>query len=235
MTTTDSAQDPQSSPSMIDLWKQQISALSDPAQADAAIGKIYDSLIALHTDFTQNGQQAQAEQAAQAYNMALAIYESAQQRDVVIAGGAAAIQEAEAQRQKAVDTLEDLLRAIKEGDEDHPALQEYAIDIRNDQEQDTLNDPEVVAGFLENAYDDAVMMADDEQNEQVRRRWDVHFRQADQALGILTGNLIATPEQEALIKQLFDLIPAPEPDPLTEAFRNAGAFTVKEVGRDDDE
>jgi hypothetical protein len=236
MTTTDSHEEtPQSSPSMIDLWKQQVAALSDPDQAAAAIGSIHDGLIGLYNDFIQNGQQDQANQAAQAYNMAVAIFESHQQRDVVIAGGAAAIQEADAQRQEAVDALEGLMQAIAEGDEEHPALAEYASDIRGDQEQVTLNDPYVFEGVMEGAYEDASMMLDEEQNESVTRRWGINYRQADQALGILTGNLIATPEQEALLRQFFALLPTgPIRDPLAETFRNAGAFSPDDAEADDD-
>lgn len=229
MTTTEN----NSQTTALDLWNNQLAGLTDPAQADAAINAIYERLMKLHAGFEKNGMDKQAALVATAYEQALGIYNDLQQRQALIEGGAAAIRESETAREKAVSELKDLLDAIKEGDEEHPLLEKYAQEIREDQHQDTLNDPYVFEGVMEGAFDEATMLLDEQQQEQVRIRWQCHWRQADQIIGILTGNIAAKPEQEALIRQLLETIPSQSPhDPLSQAFHNVGAFTAHPIDPD---
>ena len=229
MTTTEN----NSQTTALDLWNKQLAGLTDPAQADAAINTIYERLMKLHAGFEKNGMDKQAALVATAYEQALGIYNDLQQRQALIEGGAAAIRESETAREKAVSELKDLLDAIKEGDEEHPLLEKYAQEIREDQHEETLNDPYILDGIMEGAYQEAASELDDAQNEAIRKRWDIHWRQADRLLGILSGVIIAKPEQEDLIRQLLATIPSEPPhDPLAHAFHSVGAFHANPIDPD---
>lgn len=189
MTTSNPQQQPEQQPeqaSALTLWNEQIAALADPAQADGAINEIYAGLMDLHSHLTAIGQAEQAAKAAEAYNMALALYNSHQQHSVVVAGGAAAIQETEAARQKAVTELKQLLKAIEDGDEEHPALADYADEIRS-------NEAEFVETMI---FDDL----DIHQTEQVMEAWGFEYDQAASVLMTVFGNMTLTQEQETLFR-----------------------------------
>lgn len=206
MTTSNPQQQPEQQPeqaSALTLWNEQIAALADPAQADGAINEIYAGLMDLHGHLTAMGQSEQAEKAAQAYNMALALYNSHQQHSVVVAGGAAAIQETEAAREQAVVELQQLLSAIEQGDEEHPALAGYAEDIRQSEYENAMYefDDSDNTEYYSEIFDDS-LRAD------IGNTWKVdgHY-QTTSIHEALTGNFTLKKEHAEMLQRIISELP----------------------------
>ena len=221
---TDTQPKPQTA---LDLWNEQLRGLTDPAQSDAAINVIYERLMKLHGNFQKNGMDKQAGQVEEAYNLALSIYNDLQQRQTLIVGGAAAITESDRLRMEAVSNLEVLLTSIKNGDEAHPVLADYAAAIREDEHDETLSDPYTMESLYENAAD----QADEALYEMIMEAWDVSYTHSDSVIALLTGNIKPTPEQKELIQTLLATLPDEKVyqwglvDPLASVARDLGAHS----------
>lgn len=220
MTTTDSQQ------TALDLWTVQTQALANPSLADAAINMIYESLMPLHARLMDSGNVKAADRVEAAYNQAVEIYNMTTQQRVVIAGGDAAIQTLDEQRQQAVTELDQLLTSIRRGDESHPKLSSYAEAIRADEREDTLNDPYV----LESIYEGATEQADEYLYDMIMETWDVPYVSGDAVIALLVGNSDPTDEQRDLILKLFATTQPQivRRDPLAPLLHDLGGHTAED-------
>lgn len=204
MTTSNPQQQPEQQPeqpSALTLWNEHIAALADPAQADGAINEIYAGLMDLHSHLTAIGQAEQAAKAAEAYNMALALYNSHQQHSVVVAGGAAAIQEIEAARQQTAVELRQLLKAIEDLDEEHPALAGYAESIRQDEYEYAMYESEEGnTEYYSEIFDDAV-------REDIARAWKAEGHQSSTIYEALTGNFTLKKTHAEMLQRIISELP----------------------------
>ena len=194
MTTTNNPlpDDPKPTQTALELWTEQLAGLTDPAQADAAINTIYERLMKLHGNFTKNDMTKQAGQVEEAYNLALGIYQDLQQRQVLINGGAAAIEEVQAQRQQSVAELQELIKAIQSGSETHPRLAQYATEIRNDAE----------TWAAEATYENAMDDIDEDLTEAVMSEWDMNENRAHAVVTAVLGRY-RSPSITSEQRQLF--------------------------------
>jgi hypothetical protein len=227
MTQTNPAQQSQTA---LDLWNQQIAGLTNPAQSESAMNIIYERLMKLHGNFVKNEMPKQAGQTAEAYNLALSIFNDLQAHQTLVAGGAAAIEEANTQRQQALDELRMLVKCIEGGDESHPKLSEYASSIRADEREDALSDPYL----MESVYEGAVEQADEYLYEMIMETWDVTYVSGDAVIALLVGNSEPTDEQRDLIRKLFATTQsaATKRDPLASVVRNLGGHSADDTEED---
>jgi hypothetical protein len=209
------------------LWTEQVQALADPAQADDAINQIYAGLMGLHEQLVATGQTEQAQKAAEAYNLALDLYNSHQQHAVVVAGGGAAIEEVVAQRQQAVGELTDLLKAINEGDEGHPKLQGWAENIRQDEYESAIYETsEGEDEYYAEIFDDNV-------RESINEAWEVVGQQGDFIYQALVGEFSLKKEHAQMLQRLISELPTDFAG--YQAYKQAQAEEPDEADDDSDE
>lgn len=108
-----------------------------------------------------------------------------------------AIQEAKTEREARVD----LEMAIDEGEEDHPRLQEFAMDIRMDERE------YVEENLAEWAYSDAIEQAYDDSHDSfseiIQKLTDCDFRAVNAFLDVIYGNTKPSADQLVMFKKLI--------------------------------
>lgn len=190
---------PQQSASALDLWNQQVQALTAPEHADVAINAIYENLMGLHGKLMASGNEKAAAKVEEAYNLSVGIYNMTTQQTALIAGGGAAIIEAEVQRNQAVTELQQLIQAINDGDESHPKLAGYAENIRQDEYESAMYD--VDDSYYAEIFDDNV-------RSNIEESWEVVGDQGNFIYQALLGEFSLKKEHAQSLQRIISELPS---------------------------